>query len=87
MPKLKETPTQRMNKAFLAAVRAGQIVKGDKNADTIKLVSVKYATFFRKMKAPETFSVFNARILAQRYMNDRQLCEAFGVEYHGATPE
>lgn len=87
MPKLKETPTQQMNRAFLAAVRAGQIMKGDSNADTLKLVSVKYTAFFRKLKAPETFSVFDARILAQRYFNDRQLCEAFGVEYHGSTPK
>lgn len=87
MPKLKETPTQQMNKAFLAAIRAGQITKGDTNADTLRLVSVAYSTFFRKLKAPETFSVFDARILAQRYMNDRQLCESFGVEYHGSTPK
>lgn len=87
MPKLKESPTQRMNRVFLAAVRAGQIMKGDTNADTLRLVSVKHASFFRKLKAPETFSVFDARILAQRYFNDRQLCEAFGVEYHGSTPE
>lgn len=87
MPKLKESPTQRMNRVFLAAVRAGQIMKGDTNADTLRLVSVKHSSFFRKLKAPETFSVFDARILAQRYFNDRQLCEAFGVEYHGSTPE
>lgn len=87
MPKLKESPTQRMNRAFLAAVRAGQIMRGDTNADTLQLVSVKYSSFFRKMKAPETFSVFDARVLAQRYFNDRQLCDAFGVEYHGSTPE
>jgi len=27
------------------------------------------------------------RILIPRYFNDRQLCDAFGVEYHGGTPE
>ena len=86
MPKLKESPTQKMNRAFLAAVRAGQIMRGDTNADTLQLVSVAYSTFFRKLKAPETFSVFDARILAQRYFDDRQLCEAFGVEYLGSTP-
>lgn len=85
MPKLKESPTQRMNRAFLAAIRAGQVMTGDKNKDTIQLVSVKSSAFFHKLKAPETFSVFDARILAQRYFNDRQLCEAFGVEYHGST--
>ena len=87
MPKLKESPTQRMNRAFLASLRAGQVMMGDTNADTLQLVSVKYSTFFRKLKAPETFTVFDARILAQRYFNDRQLCEAFGVEYHGSTPK
>lgn len=87
MPKLKETPTQQMNRAFLAAIRAGQIMRGDTNADTLQLVSVKYSAFFRKLKAPETFSVFDARVLAQRYMSDRQLCAAFGVEYHGSTPD
>ena len=87
MPKLKETRIQQMDRAFLAAIRAGQIMRGDSNEDTIRLVSVSYCTFFRKLKEPGTFSMFDARILAQRYMNDRQLCEAFGVEYHGATPQ
>jgi len=87
MPKLKETPSERMNKAFLAALRSGQIMRGDKNADTLRLVSVRQSAFYHKLKEPETFSVFDARILAQRYFNDRQLCEAFGVEYHGTTLE
>lgn len=86
MPKLKESPTQRMNRAFLAALRAGQIMKGDTNADTLQLISVKSSAFFHRLKAPEKFSVFDARSLAQRYFSDRQLCEAFGVEYHGSTP-
>lgn len=86
MPKLKESPAQRMDKAFIAALKAGQVMKGDDNKATLQLVSVQHASFYRKLKHPGDFSVDDARVIAQRYFNDRQLCAAFGVEYHGSTP-
>lgn len=85
MPKLRESPAQRTDRAFLAALKSGQVLRGDTNPDTLRLMSVKSSAFYRKLKKPENFSVGDARVLAQRYFNDRQLCEAFGVEYHGRT--
>ncbi len=83
MPKLRESPTRRMDRAFLAALRYGQAMRGETNPDTVKIVTVSTSAFYKKLKDPGTFSVMDARILAQRYFTDRQLCEAFGVEYHG----
>lgn len=86
MPKLRESPAQRMDKAFLAALRYGQTMKGETNPDTMRLMTVCPRSFYRRLKDPGLFSVTDVRILAQRYFNDRQLCEMFGVEYHGSTP-
>ncbi len=88
MPKLKESPAQHMNRRFMAALRYGQELRGERDADTAKIVMPQGPrTFYRRVKEPEKFSVENVRVIAQRYFNDRQLCEAFGVEYHGRTPE
>ena len=73
MPKLRESPTQRMDKAFIAALRYGQAMIGDTNPDTVKVVTVSTSAFYKKLKNPGAFSVTDARILAQRYFNDRQL--------------
>lgn len=88
MPKVTISPTQRMNRAFLAALRYGQELRAEKDCDTAKLVRPgRERTYYRRVKAPENFTVAEARIMAQRYFNDRQLCAAFGVEYHGSTAE
>ena len=88
MPKLKESPTQLMNRKFMAALRYGQVLRGEKDIDTAKIVMPQGPrTYYRRVKTPEAFTVENVRVIAQRYFNDRQLCEAFGVEYHGRTLE
>ncbi len=87
MPKRCSSPIDQMNRAFLRGLAVGQALRGEKNMDTVRYVTVAASAFYRKLKDPGSFSVRDARILARRYFNDRQLCEAFGVEYHGATAE
>ena len=38
MPKLKESPKQKMDRAFLAAITCGQARRGESNQDTIRLM-------------------------------------------------
>ena len=86
MPKLRESPTERMDRAFLAAIAAGQVLRREKNQDTLRLIGITRSTFYRKLKSPGLFSVEDARRIIQHYhFSDRQLCESFGVEYNGRT--
>ena len=87
MPKVTLTAAQRQDRAFLAALRGGQALRGERDRDTMQCVLMPSSTYYRKVKDPGTFSVSDVRRLAQRYFNDRQLCEVFGIEYHGATPK
>lgn len=87
MPKVTLTAAQRQDRAFLAALRGGQALRGERDCDTMKCILMSYSTYHRKVQQPGTFSVDDVRRLAQRYFNDRQLCEAFGIEYNGATPK
>lgn len=86
MPKVALTATQRQNRALLAALRYGQELRGERDIDTARIVPGSQRTFYYRIKNPEAFTVAELRPLAQRYFNDRQLCEAFGIEYHGITP-
>ena len=85
MPRVTLTDAQRQDRAFLAALRYGQELRGEKDVDTAKVMPSSQKTYYNHIKQPASFSVRDARILAQRYFNDRQLCDAFGVEYHGGT--
>lgn len=87
MPKLKESPQQHMDRAFRAALKAGQERRGEKHADTAKLAHIALPTYYYHVREPRLLRFEDVRIIAQRYLNDRQLCEACGVEYHGSTPE
>lgn len=87
MPKVTLTAAQRQDRAFLAALRGGQALRGERDTDTMQYIRIPSSTYYRKVKKPDKFSVDDVRRLAQRYFNDRQLCEAFGIEYHGATPK
>lgn len=86
MPKLKESPQQHMDRAFRAALRYSQELRGENDKDVVKLLQIHVRTYQRKLVDPGTFSVDEIRKI-NRYFNDRQLCEACGVEYHGSTPE
>lgn len=87
MPKVTLTAAQRQDRAFLAALRYGQALRGERDVDTSNIVPSCQRSYYNRIKRPELFTVADVRVLAQRYFNDRQLCEAFGIEYHGATPK
>lgn len=86
MPKLKASAKVRMDRAFMAALRYGQELRGEKDIDTAKLMPKSDVTYYRHIRNLDMFTREELRILIPRYFTDRQLCEAFGVEYHGATP-
>ena len=87
MPKVALTAEQKQDKAFLAALRGGQAIRGERDNDTVNFVRVSRSTYYKRVKHPSQFTMEDVRRLAKRYyINDRQLCEAFGVEYHGVTP-
>lgn len=85
MPKVTLTERQRMDRAFMAALRYGQELRGEDDADAVRLLQINVRTYKRKLDDPGSFSLEAIRRI-NRYFNDRQLCEAFGVEYHGSTP-
>ena len=87
MPKLRESPKARMDRAIMAGLRYGQELRGEKDTDTIKLMPKSPATYYKRLRDLDSFTREELRIIIPRYFNDRQLCEAFGVEYHGATPQ
>lgn len=88
MPRVTLTAAQRQNREFLAALRAGQVRRGEKDIDTAQLLpGRKERTYYRRVKSPELFTIADLRMLAQRYnFTDYQLCQIIGVEYHGSTP-
>ena len=86
MPKLRESPKTRMDRAFMAALRYGQAMRGESDKDTMRLMPKSTATYYKRLRNLDGFTREELRILIPRYFNDRQLCDAFGVEYHGATP-
>lgn len=87
MPRPKAISAQeRMNREFLAALSAGQIRLGDRNADTARHLPNCQRVFYRRIKEPETFTLRDLRILAKRYgFTDYQVCQIIGIEYHGRT--
>ena len=88
MPKVRLTATERQNREFLAALRAGQARRGERDRDTAKVFpSGCERTYQRRIQKPQTFTLEEMRFLVSRYeFNDYQLCQIFGVEYKGATP-
>ena len=88
MPKVTLTATQRQDRAFLAALRGGQALRGERDVETSQIVPSCQKTYYNRIKKPGRFTLDDIRVLAQRYhFNDRQLCEFIGIEYHGATPK
>lgn len=87
MPKLRESPVERMDRAFMAALRYGQVMRGEKDIDTAKMLPKCKSSYYSHLRNLDMFTREELRVLFPRYFNDRQLCEAWGVEYHGSTPE
>ena len=87
MPKLKETPAQRMERVFRAAVRYGLERRGEKVGDLAKYAPKSRATVYHRMRTPLNCTMEEMLFYGPRFFNDRQLCEMIGVEYHGSTVE
>lgn len=86
MPKKAVSAQERMDRELLAALAAGQTRLGDKHMDTAKYMPTCQRTFYRRLSDPKSFTIQELRILAERYrLTDYQLCQIFGVEYHGST--
>ena len=45
MPKLRDTPKTRMDRAFMAALRYGQAMRGETDKDTMRLMPKSTATY------------------------------------------
>ena len=71
----------------MAALRYGQAMRGETDKDTMRLMPKSTATYYKRLHNLDGFTREELRILIPRYFNDRQLCDAFGAEYHGGTPE
>ena len=46
MPKLRDTPKTRMDRAFMAALRYGQAMRGETDKDTMRLMPKSTATYY-----------------------------------------
>lgn len=86
MPKLRQSPKERMNRAFMAALRHGQALRGEKDLDTAQIMPKSRTTYYAHLRDLDKLTREELLVLIPRYFTDRQLCEAFGVEYHGTTP-
>lgn len=85
MPKLKETQAQKMGRIFRAVVRYALEMRCEKVEDLTKAIPYSRATIYNRIRDPTTCT--NAEMLHYaKFFNDRQLCEFYGVEYHGVTP-
>lgn len=87
MPRLKESPKQKMDRAFLSALAVGQARRGESNQDTIRLLPVSYSAYYKHLRCPDMFTREELLVIIPRYFTDRQLCEAFGVEYQALAQE
>lgn len=86
MPKKAISANERMNREFLAALRAGQARLGERDLDTARLLPNCKSTYYCRKREPETFTIRDLRIMAQRYsFSDYQLCQIIGIEYHGCS--
>ena len=88
MPKKAVSTQERMDLEFQVALAAGQTRLGERDADTAQIMPNCRAVYYKRKKEPGTFTIRDLRILAKRYQfTDYQLCQIFGVEYHGRTTE
>ncbi len=88
MPRKAVSAKERMDREFLAALRAGQARAGERDIDTAQIMPDSKSTYYRRKRDPELFLLRDLRILAKRYnWTDYQVCQILGVEYHGRTAE
>lgn len=86
MPKLRESPAQQMERVFRAAIRYGLARKGQDMNDLVQMAPKCRSTVYKRMRDPGHCTFDEMLLFYKQFFNDRQLCEMFGVEYHGSTP-
>lgn len=87
MPKLKELPAQRMGRVFRACVHYGLERRGQGMPDLVRMAPGSKSTVYNRMHDPRGCTFHEMLLFYNQFFNDRQLCEMFGVEYHGTTLE
>lgn len=85
--KIKESSEERMTRVFRAAVRYKLERRGEKIDDLAKIAPGCRKTVYNRMHNPLSCTNGEMLFYAPEFFNDRQLCEMYGVEYHGSTPE
>lgn len=85
MPKLKESPCQRMDRIFRATVRYGLEIRGQDMNDLVQMAPGSKSTVYKRMRTAKNCTFDEMLLFYAQFFNDRQLCEMFGVEYHGST--
>lgn len=85
MPKLKESPVQRMERVFRAAIQYGLARKGQDMNDLVQMAPKSRSTVYNRLRNPSGCTFDEMLLFYKQFFNDQQLCEMFGVEYHGST--
>lgn len=87
MPKMKESPCQRMDRVFRATVQYGLAINGQDMNDLVRMAPKSKSTIYKRMRTVRDCTFEEGLFYIQKFFNARQLCEMFGLEYHGSTLE
>ncbi len=90
MPKtkvFKESAEERFTRVFRACSRYYLERRGEHIEDLAKIAPGCRKTVYNRMNKPLRCTSEEMLFYAPKFFSDRQLCEAFGVQYHGSTPE
>lgn len=72
MPKLKKSPTELANTYLLTAIGSSAIFYADSPLQQARIVGLSRASWYRRLKAPGTFTVDELRKLARHYRWDNE---------------
>jgi len=84
MPKLKETQAEKLGRIFRSVIAYNLAIRCEDLDDLVVRLPCVKSTFYKHLRDPMFVTVREMLCLAP-FFTDRQLCEMFGVEYHGAT--
>lgn len=86
MPRVKETQYEKMGRIFRAVIRYALELRCEKVEDLTKVMPCSLATIYNRLRDPTTCTN-KEMIYYAKFFSDRQLCEFYGIPYHGTTPE
>lgn len=79
MPKLKKSPDELANTYLLTAIGSSAIFYAHKPEKQAAIAGVSRASWYRRLKEPETFTLRELRRLARKYRwDDQTLRDIFG---------